>query len=102
MQMKVGARYRSQVCETELIVVRALPGDVDLTIGGHPAIDLKAAPAPGLTLESGADTGSVLGKRYTDASGKLEVLVTKGGAGGLALAGEPLPQKDAKPLPASD
>ena len=102
MEMKTGARYRSQVCETELIVVRALPGDVDLTIGGHPAIDLKAEPTPGLSREPGADTGSALGKRYTDASGKLELLVTKGGAGGLAIDGELLPLKETKPLPASD
>ena len=102
MQMKTGARYRSQVCDTELIVVRALSGEVDLTIGGHPVIDLQAQPTPGLSIEPGTDTGSALGKRYTDASGKLEVLITKGGAGGLALAGEILPLKDAKPLPASD
>lgn len=102
MEMKTGARYRSQVCETELIVVRALPGDVNLTIGGHPVIDIKGEPAAGLSIEPGADTGSALGKRYTDASGKLEVLVTKGGAGTLALDGEPLPLKDTKPLPASD
>ncbi|QTI70987.1 hypothetical protein [Gordonia polyisoprenivorans] len=102
MEMKTGARYRSQVCDTELIVVRALPGDVNLTIGGHPAIDLKAEPTPGLSIESGADTGSALGKRYTDVSGKLEVLITKGGAGALALDGEPLPLKESKPLPASD
>ena len=100
--MKTGARYRSQVCETELIVVRALPGDVDLTIGGHPMIDLKSEPTPGLSIEPGADAGSALGKRYTDTSGKLELLVTKGGAGTLALDGEPLPLKEAKALPASD
>lgn len=100
--MKTGARYRSQVCDTELIVVRALPGDVDLTIGGHPVIDLKAEPTPGLSIKPGTDTGSALGKRYTDSSGKLELLITKGGAGGLALGGEILPLKEAKPLPASD
>ena len=38
----------------------------------------------------------------TDVSGKLEVLITKGGAGTLALDGEPLPLKETKPLPASD
>ena len=102
MEMKTGARYRSQVCETEMIVVKALPGDVDLTVGGHPVIDLKAEPTPGLSIKPGTETGSALGKRYTDASGKLELLITKGGAGGLALGGETLPLKDTKPLPASD
>lgn len=102
MEIKIGARYRSQVCDTELIVVRAVPGDVDLTCGGHAVVDLKAPVEPGLAVEPGYDTGSALGKRYTDKTGKLELLVTKAGVGALALAGEPLPLKDAKPLPASD
>ena len=102
MQIKIGARYRSQVCDTEFIVVRALPGDVALTCGGHPVIDLKGEAEPGLSVEPGADSGTTLGKRYTDPSGKLEVLVTKSGKGTLALGGEPLPVKEAKPLPASD
>lgn len=102
MRMKVGARYRSQVCETEMIVVRALPGDVDLTVGGHPVIDLKSDPTPGLTVKEGTDTGSPVGKRFTDASGKLELLITKAGVGGLALDGELLPLKETKPLPSSD
>jgi hypothetical protein len=102
MQLKTGGRYRSQVCDTEFIVVRPLPGDVDFTCGGHPAIDIKATPDAGCSLEQGADGGSALGKRYTDASGKLEVLITKAGKGTLALEGQPLVLKEAKPLPASD
>ena len=102
MQVNSGARYRSQVCETELIVVRPLPGDLDLTCGGHPLIDLKAEPAAGLSLKEGADTGNALGKRYTDPGGQLELLVTKAGRGTLALGGEPLTLKQARPLPASD
>ena len=46
MQLKIGARYRSQVCQTEIIVIRPLPGGADLTCGGHPVIDLKETPAP--------------------------------------------------------
>jgi len=102
IQLKTGARYRSQVCDTEFIVVRPLPGDLDLRCGGHPVIDIKAEPDPARSVQAGADGGSELGKRYTDASGKLEVLVTRAGQGTLALHGEPLALKDAKPLPASD
>jgi len=102
MQITTGARFRSQVCETELIVVRPLPGEIDLTCGGHPLVGLTAEPAAGLSLKEGADTGSGLGKRYTDESGQLELLVTKAGKGTLALGGEPLSLKQAKPLPASD
>jgi hypothetical protein len=32
----------------------------------------------------------------------LEVLVTKAGQGALSVGGDPLLQKDAKPLPSSD
>ena len=102
MQIKSGARLRSQVCDTELIVVRPLPGDLDLACGGHPLIDLKAEPTPGLSLKEGADTGTGLGKRYTDGTNQLELLVTKPGEGALTLGDEPLVLKQAKPLPASD
>ena len=102
MQIKSGARLRSQVDDTQLIVVQALPGDLDLTCGGHPLISLKAEPEPGLAVADGADAGTAVGKRYTDPSGRLELLVTRPGKGTLALAGEPLRLKEAKPLPASD
>jgi hypothetical protein len=102
MRITSGGRYRSQVCQTEVVVVRQLAGDLDLTCGGHPLIDLTAQPAPGLTLKEGADAGNSLGKRYTDPSGQLELLITKAGPGTLALGGEPLALKAAKPLPASD
>ena len=102
MQLKIGARYRSQVCQTEIIVVRPLPGEADLTCGGHPVIDLKETPAAGLSLKEGADTGNALGKRYTDASGVLEILVTKPGKGTLSDAGQPLPLRESRQLPASD
>ncbi len=44
----------------------------------------------------------MLGKRYVDAAGTLEVLCSKPGPGGLASGGEPLALKTAKPLPSSD
>src|ERR1022692_2851433 len=102
MQLKIGARFRSQVCSTELIVVRSVQGEVDLTCGGQPVIDVKSEVTPGLTPKPGSETGSELGKRYTDEEGKLELLVTKAGNGGLALDGAPLSLKGGKPLPASD
>ncbi len=102
MTLKPGARLRSQVCDTEIIVVSPPTGDVDLTCGGAPVVPIgeeveSATPAAGL------DGGNQLGKRYTaeDAPG-LEVLVTKAGAGTLAIGTAPLVLKDAKPLPASD
>ena len=102
MELKPGGRYRSQVCATEVIVVRPIPGDVDLTCGGQPLIDHAATPPEGGTPAPGLDTGTIMGKRYTDEDGTLEVLVTKNGAGTLAIGTTPLQTKEAKPLPASD
>lgn len=98
--LKPGTRYRSQVCTTEVIVIR--PADVVLKCGGHPMIELGSDPAPGLRLDPDAAGGSLVGKRYTDDSGALEVLVTKAGDGSLADGDGPLVVKEAKPLPSSD
>jgi hypothetical protein len=102
VELKPGSRYRSQVCETEVIIVRPLPGDVALTCGGAPLIDIKAEPDASLTLDSDQAGGTALGKRYTDPSGALEILVTKPGQGALAIDGVALEFKETKPLPASD
>jgi hypothetical protein len=102
MELKNGARLRSQVDATEVIVVRGLDGDVELSCGGHPMVDLQAAPATGLEVAEGLGGGTQLGKRYTNEAGEVELLVTKPGTGSLTLNGETLDLKTAKPLPASD
>jgi hypothetical protein len=102
MELKNGARLRSQVDATEVIVVRGRDGDAELSCGGHPMLDLSATPQEGLSVKDGLDAGTQLGKRYTDAAGEVELLVTKPGTGSLTLGGEPLELKSAKPLPASD
>ena len=53
------------------------------------------------TARSGFADGSIMGKRYVDEGG-AEVLVTKAGAGTLAVGDTALRLKEAKPLPASD
>ena len=102
MELKNGARLRSQVDATEVIVVRAAEGDVTLSCGGHPMVEMAASPAEGLAVADGLDGGTQLGKRYTNEAGGVEVLVTKPGTGTLTLDGESLEIKSAKPLPASD
>jgi hypothetical protein len=99
--LKAGSRLRSQVDATEVIVVRAPAEDLGLTMGGHPAIDIAATPSSGLTPQGGGDP-VLVGKRYTRASGDLEILVTKAGGCSLAVDGEVLSAKESKPLPASD
>ncbi|MBL7500004.1 hypothetical protein I6A84_22430 [Frankia sp. CNm7] len=102
MQIKSGARLRSQADSTELVVVRPIPGEVELTCGGHPMVDIKAEPQPGLAVLDGATGGTQQGKRYTLAGTGLEILVTKAGTGALAIGARPLVLKEARPLPASD
>ncbi|MFF4767345.1 hypothetical protein ACFY1V_12605 [Streptomyces sp. NPDC001255] len=99
--LKPGIRLRSQCCETEVIVIRGT-GEAEIRCGGHALVDVTAATATGLSPDPGFLEGSVLGKRYTDAEGSLELLVTKGGKGSLSLGDTPLTVKSPKPLPSSD
>jgi hypothetical protein len=100
-QYKPGARLRSAVCATEVVVIAASAGELELNCGGAPLLEEGDEAAAGITLESGGE-GTQLGKRYTDASGELELLCVKPGAGSLAVGDVALMIKGAKPLPSSD
>lgn len=102
VEAKPGARFRSAVCEAEAVVVRAPTGDLDLRFGGQPAVPVGHPPPEALAVTPGFDTGCLIGKRYTNASGDLEVLCTKPGPSSLSLGDDQLELKDAKPLPSSD
>ncbi|HLN18514.1 MAG TPA: hypothetical protein VK277_17365 [Acidimicrobiales bacterium] len=100
--VKPGTRLRSAVCETEVIVIRAPASDVDLRCGGAPLLSFDdERPADGRPA-AGHDAGTLLGKRYALADPDVELLCTKGGAGSLSLGDEPIPSKEARPLPSSD
>jgi hypothetical protein len=99
--LKVGGRLFSDVCATEMIVVKAPATPVALTIGGVAPVT-SADQRTGATLVGGHDTGAKIGKRYVDESGSLELLCTKGGDGVPALDGVVLGLKEAKALPTSD
>lgn len=104
MPIKPGLRLRSQVCTTEVIVIRSPAEDLDLRCGGEPLVELRAEIAEGKSPTVGLDTGTQLGKRYTTdtANATLELLVTKPGDGTLSVGDVPLVLKQAKPLPSSD
>lgn len=97
--IKNGTRLASQVCDTQVIVVRSANSLDDLRCGGAPMVEI-GAPRSG-ELDSAFSGGNVMGKRYVDETG-AEVLVTKAGAGTLAIGDTALSVKEAKPLPASD
>ena len=98
--LNVGAKLKSAVCTTEVIVVRLPEEGVDLRCGGV-AMALAGEDPVAATLDPDHSDGTLLGKRYADPNG-LEVLCTKAGEGSLSLGTEPLRMKEAKPLPSSD
>lgn len=101
MELRVGQALASAVDTTQVIVTKVAPGDVDLTCGGVPMVP-KGSTADAVDGEPEFMQGSLLGKRYVDAAGTLEVLCTKGGEASLAVAGEILGTAEAKTLPSSD
>lgn len=102
MELKAGSRWRSAVCDTEVVVVRAPTGEVALECGGAPMLALDADRPSGGVPAPGFDAGAPMGKRFEEAELGLEVLVSKAGAGSLAVDGTLLELKGAKPLPSSD
>lgn len=99
--IKSGTRLKSQVCETQVIVVKTADSLDELRAGGAPMVPLDADASGGASLDPQFAAGAVMGKRYVDDAG-AEVLVTKAGAGALSIGAAPMAIKEAKPLPASD
>jgi hypothetical protein len=99
--IKNGTRLQSQVCDTQVIVVRSADSLDDLRAGGAPMVPLDAEKSDDATIDAAFADGNAMGKRYVDETG-AEVLVTKAGAGTLSVGTTPLSLKEAKPLPASD
>ena len=103
--IKPGARFRSAVCTTEVVIVAA-SGEPDLRCGGSPMVPITPGSA-----RAGDDAlpnvafaeGTKLGKRYVaDGAIRLEVLCTKAGDGSLSLGDHILAVKASKKLPSSD
>ena len=101
-KLKTGSRLRSSVCASEVMVIGAPEGDVELRCGGAPMIALGEEPPAGASISPDAAKGTALGKRYVSEAGDLELLCTKAGEGSLALGSALLTLKEAKPLPSSD
>lgn len=98
---KAGARFRSTVCETEVVVVKAPAAEVDLRCGGAVMVPVEEAGGDGAPTAP-FDEGTLMGKRYVADDAGLELLCTKPGAGSLSVGAVPLLVKGAKPLPSSD
>ncbi len=100
LSLRPGDQLASTVCTTRVVVIR-VPADAQPLIecGGSPMV--TGAPA-GKPSPGAPDAGTLIGKRYVDAAGSVELLCTSSGAGTLTCGGEPMTIKLAKPLPASD
>ena len=99
--IKNGTRLQSQVCDTQVIVVRSSDSLDDLRAGGVPMVPHRWREGGGrrpLTPPSGGQCDGQALRRRAGA----EVLVTKAGAGTLSVGTTALTLKEAKPLPASD
>jgi hypothetical protein len=97
--LRPGDQLASTVCGTRVVVIRAPAAQPQLTCGGGPLVSAADAPA---VKPGPAGTTTLIGKRYVDATGTLELLCTASGAGELTCDGAPMTLKAAKPLPASD
>lgn len=96
-----GDQLASTVCTTRVVVVRVPSANQPvITCGDAPMVPANSnrPAAPG----TNTGNGTLIGKRYVDASGTLELLCTCSGAGTLSCDGVPMTTKVAKPLPASD
>ncbi len=101
MVLKPGTRLRSAVGSTEVVVIRAPAAEVAITIGGVPVVGLDEEAASA-TIQPGGEGSTLLGKRYVNGDQSVELLCSKPGDGALAVDGQPLELKEAKPLPSSD
>jgi hypothetical protein len=100
LTLRSGAQLASSDSTTRVIVIR-VPADRSPVIecAGSPMVASVPGPKP---ASADPDATTLIGKRYTDAAGSVELLCTFSGAGPLTCDGEEMTIKDAKPLPASD
>jgi hypothetical protein len=96
--MKPGKKLKSAACDTEVMVIRG--SGVVVECGGAAMVEERPAQRPAMNPAFAG--GTLIGKRYVDTAGTVELLCVKGGQGSLSIAGTALQVKEAKPLPSSD
>jgi hypothetical protein len=100
LRIRPGDQLASTVCTTKVVVIRVPAQDQpSIECGGSPMV--TGAPG-GKPSPSGPDATTLIGKRYVDAAGTVELLCTSSGVGALTCDGVAMSIKSAKPLPASD
>jgi hypothetical protein len=100
--LKAGARFKSAVCDTQVMVIKAPAGEFVLHCGGARMLAAGEALPLAVILDPAFAAGTLIGKRYVNADESVELLCTKGGRGSLVLGSTPMAIKQAKQLPSSD
>ncbi|MEE3849494.1 hypothetical protein VZC37_04080 [Gordonia sp. LSe1-13] len=99
-QLRAGEQLACSACTTKVVVVSApADGTSDIVCGDTPLQPAKSVTQP---PKDGADPGTLIGKRYVNADGTVELLCTSSGSGVLTCDGTVMELKSAKALPASD
>lgn len=101
MKPNVGQTLQSVVDDTALVVVRCPAEELTVTCGGHEMVP-KGEAGDRLPAAGPGGQGTLLGKRYTVEGLDVELLCVRAGDHPVAVNGEEVAQKSAKPLPASD
>jgi hypothetical protein len=101
-ELKIGTRWRSAVCDTEVVVVRAPSDAAALECGGSEMLPVGTDRDPNRSPDPQWAEGTLIGKRYVLEGTEIEALCTKSGNGSLAIGGTRLGVKSSKPLPSSD
>ena len=99
-ELKAGKKLKSSVCETQIMIIKGIPGVHELSCGGLPMIEVAEAGSG--ELDPSKAEGTIIGHRYVNVGESLELLCVKGGAGTLFLDAVKLVPKQAKALPTSD
>jgi hypothetical protein len=102
VELTAGVRLRSAVCPTEVVVVKAPSGEIDLRCGGFAIVAIDAVLQDAASPQDGFSEGTQLGKRYMHGDSGLELLCTKAGQGSLSVGDVLMSTQQAKTLPASD
>lgn len=96
---KPGTKLTSTVCKTQIMALRVPSEELGISCGGAP---MQIGEPDALGEMSGENSGTLVGKRYTDADETMEFLCTRGGDGSIAIEGYVIDVKAAKKLPSSD
>ncbi|WP_439569795.1 hypothetical protein [Sphingopyxis sp.] len=102
MDIKPGSRWSSGVCDGEFVIVRPPSAAGELRCGGEAVVPHGTPREPGGSPGDDWQQGTLTAKRYADLESGLELLCSRGGAGGLSFDGRPMALKEAKKLPSSD